>query len=132
MDRPAFLTAVVRWLRTGYPEGVPRGDYVPLFALLRRQLTEDEIRHVAVELVGDVPREPINRIDVGVEISKVTQELPLPEDIERVRRTLKNADWPFDDDPLHSGPRQSEAGQPEPDPTEPVQPKQDEPHEDQP
>ena len=28
------VTAVVAWLRAGYPEGVPHRDYLPLFALL--------------------------------------------------------------------------------------------------
>lgn len=100
MDRPTFLSGVVRWLRAGYPEGVPRGDYLPLFALLRRQLTEDEIRAVATELAETSDRETIDRIDVGVEISKVTQELPRDEDITRVRVTLEAAKWPFDDAPL--------------------------------
>lgn len=102
MDRPAFLHAVVRWLREGYPEGVPRGDYLPLLALLRRQLTEDEIGQVALELADPASRAPISRIDVGVEISKVTQELPRQEDIDRVRQKLEKADWPFDDQPLRS------------------------------
>ncbi|AUH69998.1 MULTISPECIES: DUF3349 domain-containing protein [Gordonia] len=100
MDRPSFLSGVVRWLRAGYPEGVPSRDYQPLLALLRRQLTEDEIRQVALELVDTRAPEPINRIDVGVEISKVTQELPRQEDVDRVRQTLKAAEWPFDDEPL--------------------------------
>ncbi|EGD55342.1 DUF3349 domain-containing protein [Gordonia neofelifaecis] len=100
MDRPSFLSGVVRWLRAGYPEGVPNSDYLPLFALLRRQLTEEEIRQVALELVDTPPTEPISRIDVGVEISKVTQELPREQDIERVRQTLEAAEWPFDDAPL--------------------------------
>ena len=100
MDRPTFLSGVVRWLRAGYPEGVPRGDYLPLFALLRRQLTEEEIAKVATELVATSERASIDRIDVGVEISKVTQELPRQEDIDRVRDTLEAAKWPFDDEPL--------------------------------
>lgn len=100
MDRPTFLSGVVRWLRAGYPEGVPRGDYLPLFALLRRQLTEEEITKVATELVDASSRDTIDRIDVGVEISKVTQELPRQEDIDRVRVTLEAAKWPFDDTPL--------------------------------
>ncbi|MBM7365956.1 DUF3349 domain-containing protein [Gordonia hydrophobica] len=108
MDRSTFLSGVVRWLRAGYPEGVPRGDYLPLFALLRRQLTDEEIGRVATELVESSDRDPIDRIDVGVEISKVTQELPRQEDIDRVRTTLEAAKWPFDDEPLAPKPEPPE------------------------
>jgi Protein of unknown function (DUF3349) len=31
------LTKIVGFLRAGYPEGVPDGDYIPLVALLRRR-----------------------------------------------------------------------------------------------
>ncbi|WP_035718521.1 DUF3349 domain-containing protein [Gordonia shandongensis] len=100
MDRPSFLRGIVDWLRAGYPQGVPHGDYLPLFALLRRQLTDDEIAQVAAELSQNADDEPISRIDAGVEISKITEELPRDEDVARVRHTLEAADWPFDDDPL--------------------------------
>ena len=36
------LQSIVDYLRAGYPEGVPEQDYVPLFALLRRKLSDDE------------------------------------------------------------------------------------------
>ena len=45
-----FLARIVAWITAGYPEGVPGPDRVPLFSLLRRRLTEDEVRTVAVEL----------------------------------------------------------------------------------
>ena len=32
MALPPFLSAIVGWLRAGYPEGVPEVDYIPLFA----------------------------------------------------------------------------------------------------
>ena len=31
------------WLKGGYPHGIPEADYVPLLAVLRRRLTEEEI-----------------------------------------------------------------------------------------
>jgi Protein of unknown function (DUF3349) len=55
------LTRIVAFLRAGYPEGVPARDYIPLLALLRRRLTDDEVVAVAAELMsgGDTPvREP--------------------------------------------------------------------------
>ena len=50
MALPDFLTKIVDWLRAGYPEGVPEHDYVPLFALLGSQLTNDEVTLIANEL----------------------------------------------------------------------------------
>lgn len=44
---PPFLASIIEWLRAGYPEGVPEQDYVPLFALLKRRLSDDEVDQVA-------------------------------------------------------------------------------------
>ncbi|WP_238421470.1 DUF3349 domain-containing protein [Gordonia sp. 'Campus'] len=100
MDRPTFLQRIVDWLRAGYPDGVPQGDYIPLVALLRRQLTEDEVERVSVELVRESPPppEPISKIDAAVKITRYTQELPHEDDIARVRDHLASRGWPFDDD----------------------------------
>ncbi|MFT4088493.1 MAG: DUF3349 domain-containing protein [Gordonia sp. (in: high G+C Gram-positive bacteria)] len=99
MSTSSKLGAVVAWLRKGYPQGIPQGDYVPLFALLRRQLGEDEVLEVAETLAAS-PVDPVTRIDAGVEISKVTDEVPLESDIVRVRENLEAWGWPFDDEPL--------------------------------
>lgn len=102
MDRPQLLMKVVEWLRAGYPNGVPQGDYIPLVALLRRQLSDDELDQVTSDLIDDSLRhlEPISKIDAGVTITKVTDELPHAVDIARVRQLLVVAGWPFDDEPL--------------------------------
>jgi uncharacterized protein DUF3349 len=49
---PPLIASVVQFLRTGYPEGVPEHDYLPLFALLARKLTADEVAQVADELAS--------------------------------------------------------------------------------
>ncbi len=102
MDRPQLLMKVVEWLRAGYPNGVPQGDYIPLVALLRRQLSDDELDQVTSDLIDDSLRhlEPISKIDAGVKITKVTDELPHAVDSARVRQLLVVAGWPFDDEPL--------------------------------
>jgi hypothetical protein len=89
------LRAVLDWLRAGYPSGVPTKDYIPLLALLRRRLTEDEVaqvaRQVAAQPGGPGEREP----DVGVLITKITDALPTPEDIARVESHLTaHHAWP--------------------------------------
>ena len=45
-----FLAKIVAWITSGYPEGVPGPDRVPLFALLKRRLTDDEVRSVVTAL----------------------------------------------------------------------------------
>ena len=48
----ARLRGVMDWLLEGYPAGVPPKDYIPLVALLRRRLSDDEIREIGDEIVG--------------------------------------------------------------------------------
>jgi hypothetical protein len=89
-----FLNTIVAWLRAGYPEGIPPTDYFPVLALLSRRLTNDEVKAVARELMQ---RGDFDHIDIGVLITQFTDELPAPEDIERVRERLAAKGWPLDD-----------------------------------
>ena len=89
-----FLAKIVAWITSGYPEGVPGPDRVPLFALLKRRLTDDDVRSVVTALkdLGE-----FNDTDIGVLITQITDELPQPEDVERVRNRLAAKGWPLDD-----------------------------------
>jgi hypothetical protein len=89
-----FLAKIVAWITSGYPEGVPGPDRVPLLALLRRRLTDDEVKAVAKALIN---RSEFDHVDIGVLITELTDELPTPEDIERVRNRLAAKGWPLDD-----------------------------------
>jgi hypothetical protein len=91
------LMRVVGFLRAGYPEGVPAHDYVPLLALLRRRLSDDEVMAVAAELTSDGSMTPVGGTDMGVAITKRTDEMPSPEDTERVRQRLVAVGWPVTD-----------------------------------
>jgi Protein of unknown function (DUF3349) len=89
-----FLTSIVNWLRAGYPEGIPPTDYFPVLALLSRRLSSDEVKAVASELMQ---RGDFDDVDIGVLITRLTDQLPSPEDIERVRTRLAAKGWPLDD-----------------------------------
>jgi len=89
-----FLAKIVAWITAGYPEGVPGPDRVPLFALLRPRLTDDEVKTVAKELTD---RGEFDDADIGALIIQMTDELPAPDDIERVRNRLAAKGWPLDD-----------------------------------
>ena len=89
-----FLAKIVAWITAGYPEGVPGPDRVPLFALLKPRLTDDEVKTVAKELIN---RAEFDAVDIGVLITQMTDEMPAPEDVERVRIRLAAKGWPLDD-----------------------------------
>lgn len=102
-----FLARIVAWINAGYPEGVPGPDRVPLLALLRRRLTDDEVKAVVASLIERAESEGldsgIDHVDIGVLITQFTDELPTPDDVERVRARLAAQGWPLDD------PRDSES-----------------------
>lgn len=83
------LTAVLDWLRAGYPEGVPPTDYFPLLALLRRQLTDSQVREIVQTLMDE--GDEVTKVDIGVAVSKITNELPVDEDMRRVATKLASA-----------------------------------------
>jgi hypothetical protein len=89
-------------LRAGYPEGIPSTDSFAVLALLTRRLSNDEVVAVAHELTQ---RGDFDDIDIGVAITQITDELPSPGDVERVRNRLAAKGWPLDEprDPLDSG-----------------------------
>jgi len=83
-DRVARFVA---FMRAGYPTGMPATGYVPLAALSRRRLCDDEITAITSELMMR-RRWPISTADVGVQITRTTDDMPSPDDIERVQRRL--------------------------------------------
>ena len=89
-----FLAKIVAWLNAGYPEGVPGPDRVPLLALLTPRLSNDEVKIVAQGLID---RGEFDHVDIGVLITQMTDQLPTPDDIERVRVRLSAKGWPLDD-----------------------------------
>lgn len=92
-----FLGSILAWLRAGYPDGVPEADYVPLLALLSRRLSPDEVHEVARSMVHSGDGGAVDDVDIGVEITKITNELPREEDVARVRSRLAAAGWPLAD-----------------------------------
>ena len=92
------LAGILDWLREGYPAGVPPKDYIPLLALLRRTLTEDEVREIAEEVAALGNGSENGAAEIGVQITKLTDAMPTPEDIARVEdRLTSHHGWPLDD-----------------------------------
>ncbi len=93
MASQSFLSSIIGWLRAGYPEGVPRQDYVPLFALLASKLTHDELNAIAEELAGGADATSAQAIRDAIEM--VTHERPSDADIANVRAHLAAGGWPL-------------------------------------
>jgi Protein of unknown function (DUF3349) len=93
MALPPFLAKVVGWLRAGYPEGVPQHDYIPLFALLGSELTNDEVTLIGDELAFSADPESAEAIKKA--ITAVTHTTPDQADVNRVRSHLAAGGWPL-------------------------------------
>lgn len=87
MGLAARVTGVMAFLRAGYPNGAPAVGYAPLLALLPRRVSDDEVSAIAEKLLAPAHR-PADRADVGVEITRVTDEMPSLDDIGRVESRL--------------------------------------------
>lgn len=99
MVLPGVLARMIAWVRKGYPEGVPQHDYLPLFALLARRLTPEEMREVIGDLTQD-GRLPGSRPQademVREAIEAVTKSPPSEADVGRVLHRLEAAGWDLD------------------------------------
>jgi uncharacterized protein DUF3349 len=93
MALPPLLSKIVGWLRAGYPEGVPDVDYIPLFALLGSELTNDEVSAIAEELATQAKPESAEAIRKA--IADVTNHQPNDADVNRVRSRLAGGGWPL-------------------------------------
>lgn len=100
MPISAVIQSIINFLRAGYPEGVPDTDYVPLLALLKRRLSDDEIKEVAEELVATSSWPKVTASALAAAIEAVTDQEPSESDIARVEARLIAGGW-LDVDSAH-------------------------------
>jgi hypothetical protein len=93
MPLPPFLSSIINWVRAGYPEGVPDVDYIPLFALLGSQLSEDDVKAIAQELENE--SDPESAAAIMKAITAVTDHQASDADVARVRSRLAAGSWPL-------------------------------------
>ncbi|EWS81063.1 DUF3349 domain-containing protein [Brachybacterium phenoliresistens] len=86
---------ILAWLTEGYPEGIPPTDRLPLMALLRRRLTDEEVEQIARRLVDDARSPEIDAADAGALITRYTRELPAESDLTRLASHLAAKGWPL-------------------------------------
>ncbi|TQM30131.1 DUF3349 domain-containing protein [Nocardia bhagyanarayanae] len=92
-SRPKVLGRVLGWLRAGYPQGIPQSDYVALFAVLHRHLTDYEVAAVAQELAAGNPDSEISHEDIVAAIARIAKEQPDEHDVARVAAQLEAGGW---------------------------------------
>jgi hypothetical protein len=93
MPLPPVLNSIITWLRAGYPEGVPDVDYLPLFALLGSQLSNEEVQEIAKELENAT--DPHSAQAIQAAIKSVTDGQASDADVARVRARLAGGGWPL-------------------------------------
>jgi len=101
MPLPPMVQAIVDFVRKGYPQGVPQQDYMPLFALLGRKLSEEEIGELAEELAAtasDARGSAARGVVIGAAIERLTHVAPSEAEIERVRLLLQSVGWDAESD----------------------------------
>lgn len=96
--RPNLLSRVLGWLRAGYPQGIPQSDYVALFAVLHRHLTDYEVVVIGEKLIEANPnRESISQAEIEAAITDFAKQQPDPDDVSRVASHLAAGGWPLDE-----------------------------------
>src|ERR1700677_5392438 len=94
MALPSVVNSIIGWLRAGYPEGVPDVDYIPLFALLGSQLTNNDVNAIAQELENESNPESAEAIQNAIK-AVTTSKHPNDADVARVRARLAGGGWPL-------------------------------------
>ncbi|MEI2778965.1 MAG: DUF3349 domain-containing protein [Tetrasphaera sp.] len=85
LSPPGPLLRILAWLRPGHLEDPV--SCLPIVALLPRRLTDEEAPALAGAFRGSTDTTP-SRVETGAEISRLTDDLPTTEDVERVLRYL--------------------------------------------
>ncbi|HEY1675213.1 MAG TPA: DUF3349 domain-containing protein [Streptosporangiaceae bacterium] len=93
MPVSSFAHSILSWLRAGYPEGLPPTDYIPLFALLGTQVTDEDLHAIAEELARE--SDPESAAAIKKAITDVTNVHPNDFDVARVRARLAAGGWPL-------------------------------------
>jgi len=91
-----FFDSVLNWLRAGYPEGVPPKDYIPVLALLKRSLSEEEVVKAAQAVLKQADSDSaVTDLQIEEAIRQVTEKQPNPEEMLQVASRLASVGWPL-------------------------------------
>lgn len=93
-----YVARVMNWLRADYPNGVPAQDYLPVLAVLRPQLNDEDMAAIADQLAHDAREQGVapSEADARAAIQRATEDEPKPEELARIRAMLEAHGWPFE------------------------------------
>ena len=93
MPISSYVHSILSWVRAGYPEGLPPKDYIPLFALLGTQVTNEDLQAIADELSKQSDSDSATAMKKA--ITEVMDVKPSEADVARVRARLAEGGWPL-------------------------------------
>lgn len=104
----SIIGRILGWLTAGYPEGIPAADRFPVIAVLKRRLSDDDVRQIVAQLTAEdspaLADGVISQEEVEALISRVVRENPSHDEIRRVSARLAAGGWPL------AGPGSEDAG----------------------
>lgn len=94
------FSRLLGWLTAGYPDGIPPQDRFAVVALLKRRLSDHEVKQIVHELTGGESSAGTDRVITDAEIAtlshRVLSERPGENDLHRVSARLAAAGWPLE------------------------------------
>ena len=99
-SRESLLQRILAWLTAGYPKGVPPTERSALIALLRRTLTDDEVKKVIASLTAAdstaMEDGTITDDEIRAAVGAVLEYAPPSDDsLRAVSARLAAAGWPL-------------------------------------
>jgi uncharacterized protein (DUF2267 family) len=95
MTEQNFFESVLNWLHLGYPEGVPPKDYIPVLALLKRSLSEEEVVKAAQHILRQADDAPVTADQIRQAIREIIEKQPNSEEMHQVASRLASVGWPL-------------------------------------
>jgi hypothetical protein len=92
------ITKILNWLRTGYPEGIPRHDFPSVLLVLRRNLTDEEIESISDDLALQSisnDSEPVTAEHIREMVRGHAFQTATSDDVRRVSALLASGGWPL-------------------------------------
>lgn len=95
----SIVGRILDWLTAGYPEGIPPADRFPVIAVLKRRLTDDQVREIVAALTAKgspaMADGSITLDEVEEHIAHVVHEQPTDDEVRRVSARLAAGGWPL-------------------------------------
>ena len=94
------FSRVLGWLTAGYPQGIPPQDRFAVVALLKRRLSDQQIKDIVADLTRNGSADRADGVITDAEIAtlshRVLSERPGDDDLARVSAKLAAAGWPLE------------------------------------